>query len=161
MDQIGPMSRAKFTEITDAMRSERKKASPEFQSIPRNNRLLREAYMQVKDGAEPRYTPKMHLVESKIARDLTINSQRKVFGKTPIKIPPACVADQDLCSLEKRMRISKLKKAADNNERRQRTLNLALNADGSPSVHDYNESNVDSMENVTTDEPPISMRNHS
>ena len=47
--------------------------------------------MAEKDGIEAKYFPKHGLLEKKITRNLTINSKRKVFGKTVRKIPPACV----------------------------------------------------------------------
>ena len=68
--------------------------SPEFKSIRRDNKLLRQSYMEMKDGADVKYFIKHDSVEKKITRNLTINSKRKVFGKTVTKIPPACVSDQ-------------------------------------------------------------------
>jgi len=45
-----PMTRAQFEEVTVAMKSERKKASPEFQAVPRSNKLVVNAYLGMKDG---------------------------------------------------------------------------------------------------------------
>jgi len=63
--------------------------------VGRNNTLLQQAYMQAREGAENTYRPKFEHTEAKVARNMTINSTRKVFGLTPMKIPPACIADQE------------------------------------------------------------------
>ena len=64
---------------------------------------------------------------------MTINAQRKVFGKTPIKIPPACVADQTDCNLDKRMRLTKLRKIGESP--------LGLRRDPSKKSHSLNMNN--------------------
>ena len=90
-----PMTRAQFEEVTVAMKSERKKASPEFQAVPRSNKLVVNAYLGMKDGqAVAKYRPKPEFLETTLARNLTINAEKKNFGKTPIKVPPQCVNDK-------------------------------------------------------------------
>lgn len=89
--------------------------SPEFRSVKRDNKILQQAYMDTKDGADVKYRVKHNLLEKRITRNLTINSKRKVFGKTVAKMPPPCVHDKTHCSLEKRMRLSRIKRASADN----------------------------------------------
>ena len=90
-----PMSRAQFEEVTAAMKSERKKPSPEFQAVPRSNKLVVNAYLGMKDGQDvAKYRPKEDFLQTTIARNLTIKPEQKTFGKTPYKVPAECVADK-------------------------------------------------------------------
>ena len=89
--------------------------SPEFRSVKRDNKMLQQAYLDTKDGADVKYRVKHNLLEKRITRNLTINSKRKVFGKTVSKMPPACVSDKSPCSLEKRMRLSRIKRVSTDN----------------------------------------------
>ena len=44
-------------------------------AVGRSNRLLTEAYLETKDGADAgKYRPKVEFIKGKIAFDLTINS---------------------------------------------------------------------------------------
>ena len=90
-----PRSKAEFDEIRERWKMNTNRASPEFQAISRSNKLIEHSYLQTKDGAEMKYRPKFSQIESELARNLTINPEKRVFGKTPIKIPPACVADKE------------------------------------------------------------------
>ena len=87
------------------------RASPEFKSVSRQNTLLEQAYLATKDGAEAKYKPNYSFIETKVAKQLTINVDKKTFGKNPFKVPPACVADQRPCNLEKRQKITKMKQS--------------------------------------------------
>ena len=84
-----PVNKIRFEELTVKEVS----ASPEFKAIGRSNKLLRQTYLNTKDGADTKYRVKHALLEKRITRNLTINSKRKVFGKTVMKMPPACISD--------------------------------------------------------------------
>ena len=85
--------------------------SPEFRSVQRDNKVLQRAYLDTKDGPDVKYKVKHNLLEKRITRNLTINSKRKVYGKTVVKAPPACISDAKPCTFEKRMRISMLNRS--------------------------------------------------
>ena len=102
-----PKNRFEFEELTKQWNTERKKPSPEFLAINRKNKKLTEEFLCKKDGAEANiYTPKRHIIETKVTRNLTIMAPRKVYGRTPTKMPPICEIDKEPCSIEKRMLIT-------------------------------------------------------
>ena len=88
-----PRNRFEFEEMTKQWNPERKRPSPEFLAINRKNKKLTSEYLVTKDGAENVYSPKRHLIESKITRHMTIMAPRKGFGRTPTKMPPICTID--------------------------------------------------------------------
>ena len=90
-----PKSRAEFAEVTAAMKAGAAKPDPAFTALARSNKLLQQAYLDVKDGVECKYKPNFDMIERQVTRKLTINSEKKTFGKKVFKIPPACVADQE------------------------------------------------------------------
>ena len=106
-----PKNRFEFEELTKQWNTERKKPSPEFLAINRKNKKLTEEFLCKKDGAEAgKYSPKRHLIDTQVTRNLTIMAPRKVFGRTPTKMPPICEIDKEPCSIEKRMLITQRKK---------------------------------------------------
>ena len=106
MDEI-PINNIRFEEITV-----KEVPTSEFKAVGRENKLLRDAYMDVKDGADTKYYVKHAIIENKLAKNLTIKPKQKIFGKTVSKIQPACIEDQYPCSIEKRMRLSKYRKSS-------------------------------------------------
>ena len=62
-DIVIPKSRAEFDKITEAMKNRNQRKSPQSLSVGRENRLLAEAYLEKKDGAEAGiYRPKHEFV---------------------------------------------------------------------------------------------------
>ena len=90
-----PKSRAEFAEVTAAMKAGAFKPDPTFMAQARTNKLLRNAYLDVKDGVESKYKPNYEMIDRQVTRKLTINSEKKHFGKKVFKIPPACIADEE------------------------------------------------------------------
>ena len=104
-----PVNKIRFEQLTVKEVS----PSPEFRSIRRDNKQLRQAYLDVKDGPDVKYRVKHNLLEKKITRNLTINSKRKVFGKTVSKMPPACISDKAPCTYEKRMLLTNMRRTSE------------------------------------------------
>lgn len=58
-----PMTRAQFDEVTAKVTDFDKRQSPAFTAVGRSNKLLRQAYLESKDGAEAaKYRPKHEFV---------------------------------------------------------------------------------------------------
>ena len=94
----------------DQMRAVKQKNSPEFRNVGRNHKLVKRHYLQLKDGADGRYSPKYNVIHSDVARKLTINCGRTTYSKSPIVKRPDCATDEGSCSIEKRMRMTAMKK---------------------------------------------------
>ena len=57
------MTRAQFDEVTAKVTDFDKRQSPAFTAVGRSNKLLRQAYLESKDGAEAaKYSPKHEFV---------------------------------------------------------------------------------------------------
>ena len=46
----------------EKMRSQKAKNSPEFRTVSRNNKMVRDHYLQTKAGADGRYSPKFSFI---------------------------------------------------------------------------------------------------
>ena len=108
-----PQNRAEFEKITAEMRQGPVHQTSEFQSVSRSDRFISDAYLNKVAGADAKYNPRFSVVESKVARQITINAAKKGEPRTPIKIPPSCVADSHPCTLDKRMQITQMKRQND------------------------------------------------
>jgi len=75
------------------MRKEPERASPEFRSVSRKNKLLEQHYYKRGEGADGQYKPKWGFVQTKVSQMLTINSPRKVFGRARLDNLPQCATE--------------------------------------------------------------------
>ena len=96
-DSLSKLTRAQFEEFKAAQKSERQivRQSPEFQTVSRDNRLLQNAYLDIKEGHDGNYRPKHTFGQQSITRNLTINVKKKVFGRSPASTTPACIVGEE------------------------------------------------------------------
>ena len=151
-----PRNRFEFEEMTKNWNTERKRPSPEFLAINRKNKKLKNEYLCMKDGAENVYTPKRHLIESKVTRNMTIMAPRKGFARTPTRMPPICEIDQVPCTIEKRMQITQRKKEIVRMARKQsikRGDNQDL-ADTFDEMYDSDDKDLNEREDLNATSKP-------